>query len=481
MKPVNKLLPIFTILFLMCFFSRPLWGGESVIHPQESDISETGTGFDGEGDEMDSFDSFDDDETSEDAIELFDGGEDATPADSFLDAPKLTLQHEFATATQSNHEVVANRSGLRLEWDTLVSEQFLFKFDGKVIAYLGNDHLSEAQSKSFFAAHTQRELYAQASFESFSFKVGKQVVVWGEADTGVITDVISPRDYSEFIFTTLEDSRIGQYMVLMDGYTSSGNFSVFLNPDPQPDLLPEKDTRYDTLTGVMDSVEIRGNTPGFPDVEYGVRWKKVFGKSDVSVMAAQLFQNSPVLNFRGINPENEGQVVLKERYKPYQMSGFTANFALDNFLFKAEAAYKNDFLHQGIDQDNRFHEVKRDLLDMAVGFDYDANGRYQVTFETSNRLIFDFTDQIAGQRESSTSSYFNLSKLFLNETVKPQYTGYYHYQDKNAFHQFQLIYDITDNIELECCYTFFDIQEKESEMWPYRDEDRVSVGVKFYF
>ena len=62
-------------------------------------------------------------------------------------------------------------------------------------------------------------------------KAGKQIVVWGKADAAVVTDIMSPRDLTELVFTSLEDARLGQQMLILDHFSANSQWSVVFNPD----------------------------------------------------------------------------------------------------------------------------------------------------------------------------------------------------------------------------------------------------------
>jgi len=58
-----------------------------------------------------------------------------------------------------------------------------------------------------------REAYVDAEKDGFSYRVGKQQVVWGTADGMKLLDAINPTDYAEMAQNQMEDSRIPVWMV----------------------------------------------------------------------------------------------------------------------------------------------------------------------------------------------------------------------------------------------------------------------------
>lgn len=76
-------------------------------------------------------------------------------------------------------------------------------------------------------------------FDNFDLRIGKQQIIWGKADGVFITDVISPRDLSEFILPDFEEIRIGTNAVKFDYYLGNSTFEAVWIPTFQPTILPD--------------------------------------------------------------------------------------------------------------------------------------------------------------------------------------------------------------------------------------------------
>ncbi len=106
------------------------------------------------------------------------------------------------------------------------------------------DKATEAEDEEVLFETSSKEAFLQASFADTSIKGGVQIMIWGESDGGAIADVISPRDYSELFFISLEESRIGQPMLIIDQFSAIGDWSLFYIHDPEFNEYPEKGTAY---------------------------------------------------------------------------------------------------------------------------------------------------------------------------------------------------------------------------------------------
>ncbi len=54
-----------------------------------------------------------------------------------------------------------------------------------------------------------REAYLDLYFGNFDLRIGKQQIVWGKADGVFITDMVSPKIYSNFYYPNFDEIRIG--------------------------------------------------------------------------------------------------------------------------------------------------------------------------------------------------------------------------------------------------------------------------------
>ncbi|MCP4720144.1 MAG: hypothetical protein GY860_11860, partial [Desulfobacteraceae bacterium] len=319
-----------------------------------------------------------------------------------------------------------------------------------------------------------REGYILAGYDNFGIKLGKQINVWGKADTMAVTDVVSPRDASEFIFFKIEDARFGQWMLSSNIYRDNSSLFVFLSPLPETDKYPDAGTHYFVPVPGSKNFNIRDDSPGFGDMEAGLKIDHLFSKTEVSVMAGHFYANSPIY-------ETKGYTSIHETYPAYTMVGAAASHAFEAILIKFELAFKKGFSLQGMDAKGFYLPIKSDIMDGAAGIEYNANDAYFMSLELSSRHIFsDRTSLVLGRQESS-SLYYTLTKDFCHDTLALEYNFYYHIQDKNRFHNFQATYDLTDAIEIQARYTLLNVIDAQSLMWAYKDEDRAALEIRYFF
>ena len=383
----------------------------------------------------------------------------------------LTLSHEYGAGVSHTPETIVNRSSLRFQMDRTVLDLFFFRFDGKAILFYPEDHQTQSRKTDRQVRPEIRECYIQKGNDALSFRVGKQLVVWGETDGNVINDVVSPRDQREFIFTDLEDARMGQFMATANFYTERGDVFLFLTPAPGVDEIPDRGTRYDKLP---EGMVVRRHRPDGSDMEIGGKWRKNFSRFDVSLMAASLCQNSGVA--RG---DMGGGYRLT--YPRYEFYGFGLRGTRGNFLLTMDGSLKDHYTLETADAYGRLGTTDSLLADTGLLVEYDANGSYTLSLEADYRRILELKGNSATIRRDHASLYGQYRKTFWHDTMIFRYVFYRQLQDRHHFHQAEMEYVYSDHIRISFDAAFFHASDRQDPFWPYRNEDRIGVDVSYWF
>jgi hypothetical protein len=383
----------------------------------------------------------------------------------WLDPLRVSLRHEGSYKFASPTHFVNNRSSVQVEYAKLLARGVFLRLDTKLNLHWRYDHRAKAKAKDLFLEMLPRETYLQGSVGQTSFRLGYQILPWGVSEGGAITDEISPRNASEFFFVSLEESRIGQPMLTVDQFSGVGQWTGFFVPRPSFNKYPDRRSEYD-IPGVFDVPEPqrRWNEPD--DYEYGLRWQRTFGKSDVSLMAASLVDND--------------YVVRKQRFS---MFGLTANIAKENLLFRAEAALKKPkaLFAQSADG-NGTAIVENDQFDASLGFDYSPGGRSLIySAEVVWNRILGWQDRILGRVENQYALVGAITNRFRNDDLALTWLGIYSQTFKSFQHKFLSSYRIDDNssIYFEVFYPYE--RDSRSGSWPYRDQKQFVTRYQFQF
>lgn len=383
----------------------------------------------------------------------------------WLEPLRVSLKHELSYKVASPQRLVNDRSSVRVEYSKLVAPKLYVRLDTKLNLYWFNDHRAKARDADLFREPATREAYLQTSLGKTSVRLGYQILPWGVSEGGAITDEVSPRNTSEFFFVSLEESRIGQPMLTADHFSDLGQWTAFFVPRPSYNKYPDQRSAYD-IPGAFDvpRPRARWNAPG--DYEYGLRWQRTFGKSDLSLMTASLIDND--------------YVVRKQRFS---MFGLTANVAKQNLLFRAEAALKKPkALFARATNGDGTTIVESDQLDASLGFSYTPGGRSLVySAEVVWNRLLDWRDGILGRVKNEYSLIGAVGNRFHNDELTLTWLTIYNQTYKSVQSKFLSSYRIDDNstVYLEVFYPIE--RDDRSASWPYRDQKQLVIRYQYQF
>lgn len=385
---------------------------------------------------------------------------------------RVTLAQEYGYGLETN-QTVTNRSSLRLELDQPLARSAFLRFDGKMFVFWDDDHRSKARGKNQRVWGNLREAYVQFSSANTAVKVGQQIVVWGESEGAVVTDIISPRDTSEFLFPTLEDSRFGRPMINVEQFFDIGEFQFIVALYAKGDRLPERGSAYFIDLFPSDSFRVLRDDIDVDDMVFAARWWRSIAKADLSVMVADVLSNQPGYEAVGVQ---DGRILLQERFPRYQMLGAAAGIAFGSYLLKIEGAYKfgRSFA------DDQFNIVKRDTIDASIGVEYTAQDNTTIAGEVGNQHILEWEpSQVQSPRNDPFVS-LSVFRDFLYETLTLQYLSVYQVEDEGFIHTLTARYKLTDDLQLGVELGVIDYEE-DTRFGPLRDRDKLWFTIEYSF
>jgi len=383
---------------------------------------------------------------------------------------KLRLSFGYQVGTEFNRslDLVSNRLDTRLRWENLFSNQYFFSLDGKVIFRGWHDQQLDANENVDYDLRL-RDFSLQSNFSSLSIKVGFQSIVWGEMDSVAINDVMTPWDFSEFAFTAPEDARVSQFSILGDLYLDNTTISIVATPYPLANRFPGGEAS-DLLTQILGTDQYQVNED-FPqignDFELGLLVKHTAGPSDIAVYGAHVISDIP--RFDQVQSNNNSVSEYNVSYETYEMVGLSSNYGINNWLWKIESAFKHKLYFP------MQTAVYRNTLDLAVGFDYNANNAYSLTIELYNQTILPGDGTLVGYKTHNSQILTRWSKTFLHETLSLIYFFSYQLQYGDMTHSGAIQYAINDYWQVDLNATVFEIKNADSPMRFSDDWDQLSL------
>lgn len=293
-----------------------------------------------------------------------------------------------------DREIETNRFGINLRYQNPFAPGWLLQGSAQYRVYWNEDYEYRANGNSLETEGRVNELFVQRSFATQSFKLGKQTVVWGETVGNSVLDVINHVEFRDFSIIDIEDARLNQWMLVWDyfGSDNSSRLSTFLN------LYPE-----------FNPAPVRGSPlffdPGYhlPDydrnekilLEAGTQYRISFEGSDISFMAAYLFENQ--LRYDTPLP---GSADARVDINDFLLLGFSANRAIGRLLLNFDLAFSHNvladsFAFPGTTSLAAPVNLRKDQIGTSFGFEYGIDNEQNISVGIQAQTLLDAEEGLA--------------------------------------------------------------------------------------
>ena len=325
---------------------------------------------------------------------------------------------------------------------------------------------------------TLRQAYMDIYFDNFDLRIGKQQIIWGKADGVFITDIISPRDLSEFILPDFDEIRLGIDAVKIDYYLGNSTFEAVWIPTFQPTIAPRKGSIWykNMLDFTMPIVYDYHNYDvgnKLSESEIAFKYSYLGSAIDFELMAAYLWDDNPAMH---IFPRPDTTLLIKPEYHRLPLAGASFSKAVKGAVVRGEGAYyfekrfaSEDFTVNGV--------RKKDYAHYLIGYDHNWFG-VNVSFQFIQEYILDYEDDIHNDEFLSTMTFL-VTEDFLRETLRLEFFTYYGINNKDALLRSKIVYDFADGFEVQLGANIF-VGEK-GNFGQYAKNDMVYMKLRYDF
>ncbi len=320
-----------------------------------------------------------------------------------------------------------------------------------------------------------RQAYMDIYFDNFDLRIGKQQIIWGKADGVFITDIISPRDLSEFILPDFDEIRLGIDAIKFDYYLGNSTFETVWIPTFQSTIIPDKNSIWapampDFPMSVNYDYSNADVENKLSESEIALKYSYLGSAIDFELMAAYMWDDNPAMH---IYPQSD-TLIIKPEYHRLPLVGTSFSKAVGGAVVRGETAYYFDKRFSA--EDFSVNGIKeKDYLHYLVGYDHNWFG-VNVSFQFIQEYIMDYEEDIRNDEFSNTMTFL-ASKTFINETLELSLFSYYGINDNDALLRPKLSYDFSDGFNVLLGTDIF-IGE-EGNFGQYNDNDMVYMKVRY--
>jgi hypothetical protein len=345
-----------------------------------------------------------------------------------------------------------------------------------------------------------REWYVDTEMAGVFWRLGKQQVVWGQADGLKVLDVINPQSYREFILDDFDDSRLPLWMINAEipiGDEDSLQFLLIMDPSyhrfanngsdyliTSPLLVPQP------LVGITMSVfeEHKPNNV-IKDSDIGLRYSKFYQGWDLTFNYLYHYLDNPVF-YQTLKGDS---LTIDAEYQRNHLFGISASKALGDWTIRSELGYSTQSYHLLAVNSQVFLANKgiggsKDLSSV-IGVDWQGLSDTMLSIQWFQSTLLDDLSEREIGLDTESAMYrskqnqmwsFLLKKSFANETWQFEALTLYGAEKHDSSIQMELSYMVESNVKIWLGADLF-AGNKQSLLGQFRDTDRLLMGVEWGF
>ncbi len=336
-----------------------------------------------------------------------------------------------------------------------------------------------------------REAYVDFLLDTIDIRVGKQAIIWGQAEGAFITDIVSPRDLRSFILSDFREIRKGIPAVKVDYYTGAFTLEGIWIPRFVPISMPAEGSLWRQEPSLLPGAAITPLPSQLPDSS--LENSELFGKiryfgSQINweVMGGYAWNDSP--HIIGLTVTSPGPPITAEAtqaYGRYAVLGGSLSATLGSVVLRSEAALYMDkpfsLAVSGMPPTisvEKHHQLQTLVgLDWSLwGIDLSAQYLFSYVFNHTSGLI----DQGKQLPEFSHTFTFRMQDTFLDDRLTAKLFVYLEGSPLNALVRPALSWSIEDGVLLEGGLELF-VGDEEGTFGSFTDNSLAYVSLRWYF
>ncbi len=298
-----------------------------------------------------------------------------------------------------------------------------------------------------------RELVLEVEAGDAYVRLGKQQIVWGEADGLKLLDVVNPQDFREFILDDFDDSRIPLWAVQVELPLGPIVAEFVWLPDPTFHALPVAGSPY-----AFTSERLVGRAPaGVPvvqdpvdrprrlvrDSDAGLRITGRFEGWDWSAVYFYAYDDTPVLGGAlELSPAGP-RLRLQPRLERTHLVGGSASNAFGDLVVRTEIAWRSDRFLPTRDPSARDGLSETGEIGYVIGLDWFGFRDSLVSFQVFQSWLLQ-DDRGRFRNSMDTNLTLLARREFMNERLRLEAIWIHNLDDADGVFRPKVRYELRD-------------------------------------
>jgi len=328
-----------------------------------------------------------------------------------------------------------------------------------------------------------RQSYMDIYLDSTDIRIGKQQIVWGKADGVFITDVVSPKDLSEFLLPDFEEIRLGIQALKVDYYVGDNTIEFVWVPAFTPTKMPAEDSiwyvRPDFLITPTFDYSKKEVSSNFNNSEAFLKFSAITSAIDFEIMAGYMWDDDPTMHVNKSIDATTDQLSLTvtPEHHRLKLGGGSFSTTIGGFVVRGEAAYYFGKYFRSEDPALTDGVVEKDYVHFLLGMDYTI-WNIKMSLQLIEQKIQGYDEQIVNDENEDTVTFL-ISSDFLRETLRLELFSYIGMNDNGCLIRPKISYDLIDGFQILVGFNIFN--GEEGNFGQYDDNDMIYSKIKYSF
>jgi hypothetical protein len=266
-----------------------------------------------------------------------------------------------------------------------------------------------------------RELYVDGRLGPAFVRLGKQQIVWGQADGLRVLDVVNPFSFREFVWPDPQDRRIALWSLKTEVPIGAATLQLVWLPDATYDEIPTGEAAFAITTPLLipqASAPVRVLPTQRPSgwresSDAGARLSAFIGGWDVTLNYLYHYYDDPV----PFVVASDAGVALAPRYERSRLSGATFSNAFGSTTLRGEIGYSTDRWFITSDPLDRDRVFASDELAFVIGLDNTAFDDTLLSVQYFESKLLDPAQRMTRERSERQATLL-VQRAFRNDSVR---------------------------------------------------------------
>jgi hypothetical protein len=329
-----------------------------------------------------------------------------------------------------------------------------------------------------------REAWLDLRFNKLDVRLGKQQIIYGKAEGVFITDVVSPKDLSEFLLPDFDEIRMGVTAAKVNYYIGNSTLEAVWVPVFTPTRMPEAgsiwspvmpfpvDPVFDYSTSAID--------PNLGNSELFLRFSSISSRIDFEVVGGSFWSDDPAMHVtRHIDPVTMQltSLTVRPEYHRLSMGGASSSLPPGPLVTRGEGGYYSGRRFQTADPAVPGAVLEKDYLHYMVGVDYTLAG-VRLSAQFIQEHILNYEDGLLNDEFENTMTFL-ARKDFFRERLWIDLFVYAGLNNNDALIRPKATYSLADGFEIQAGANIF--TGTEGRFGQYNDNSMVYAKFKYSF